>query len=286
MIGKTLAHYRVTGKLGEGGMGEVFLAEDTLLDRKVAIKVLSGSFRDDRTAKKRLLQEARLAAALDHPYICSIHELLDVGDTSCIVMEYVEGQTLRERLEGGALRQQDALQVALEVAEGLEKAHQKNVIHRDLKPANIMLTPEGHAKVMDFGLAKQGPQAGDLSQEATRSGLTEAGITVGTLAYMSPEQIRGDALTPQSDLFSLGVVLYEMLTGAHPFKKHLGTDTAYAIVHEAPAPVSARPEFVAPEVQDLLTPCSRSGPPIAAPRTTSGPGWRISSSRLRRSLPR
>jgi formylglycine-generating enzyme required for sulfatase activity/dienelactone hydrolase/predicted Ser/Thr protein kinase len=252
MIGKTLSHYRITGKLGEGGMGEVFLAEDTLLDRKVAVKVLAVSLRDDHIARKRLLQEARLAAALDHPYICSIHELLDIGDTSCIVMEYVEGQTLSERLAGGPIRQQDALQVAMEVAEALEKAHQKNVIHRDLKPANIMLTPEGHAKVMDFGLAKQGPQAGDLSQEATRSRLTEAGITVGTLAYMSPEQIRGDVLTPQSDLFSFGVVLYEMLTGAHPFKKHLGTDTAYAIVHEAPAPVSARPEFVAPEVQGLL----------------------------------
>ena len=252
MIGKTLSHYRITGKLGEGGMGEVFLAQDTLLDRKVAIKVFAGSFRDDHTAKRRLLQEARLAAALDHPYICSIHELLDAGDTSCIVMEYVEGQTLSERLAGGAIRLQDALQVALEVAEALEKAHQKHIIHRDLKPANIMLTPEGHAKVMDFGLAKQGPQAGDLSQEATRSRLTEAGITVGTLAYMSPEQVRGDTLTPQSDLFSLGVVLYEVLTGAHPFKKQLGTDTAYAIVHEAPAPVSARPGFMAPGVQGLL----------------------------------
>jgi serine/threonine protein kinase len=221
MIGKTLSHYRVTGKLGEGGMGEVFLAQDTLLGRNVAIKVLAGSFRDDHAARKRLLQEARLAAALDHPYICSIHELLDVGGTSCIVMEYVEGQTLRESAAGVAMRQQDALQVALEVAEALEKAHQSL-------------------------------QTGDLSQEATRSRLTEAGITVGTLAYMSPEQIRGDTLTPQSDLFSLGVVLYEMLTGSHPFKKQLGMDTAYAIVHEAPAPVSAFPGFAAPEVQGLL----------------------------------
>jgi len=252
MVGRTLSHYRVTGKLGEGGMGEVFLAQDTLLDRQVAIKVLAGSIRDDHTARKRLLQEARLAAALDHPYICSIHELLDLGDTSCIVMEYVEGQTLGERLAGGPIRQQDALQVALEVAEALDKAHQKHIIHRDLKPANVMLTPEGHAKVMDFGLAKQSPQEGDLSQEATRSRLTEAGITMGTLAYMSPEQIRGDALTPQSDLFSLGIVLYQMLTGAHPFKKPLGTDTAYAIVHEAPAPVSARSESATPEVQALL----------------------------------
>jgi len=261
-----------------GRDGEVFLAQDTLLDRQVAIKVLAGSIRDDHTARKRLLQEARLAAALDHPYICSIHELLDLGDTSCIVMEYVEGQTLGERLAGGPIRQQDALQVALEVAEALDKAHQKHIIHRDLKPANVMLTPEGHAKVMDFGLAKQSPQEGDLSQEATRSRLTEAGITMGTLAYMSPEQIRGDALTPQSDLFSLGIVLYQMLTGAHPFKKPLGTDTAYAIVHEAPAPVSARSESAAPEVQALLDTLLAKRPAIAAPRTRSGHGWRISFS--------
>jgi len=152
----------------------------------------------------------------------------------------------------GEVLELDALQVALEAAEALDKAHQKHIIHRDLKPANVMLTPDGHAKVMDFGLAKQSLHEGDLSQEATRSSLTEAGLTVGTLAYMSPEQIRGEPLTPQSDLFSLGIVLYEMLTGAHPFKKPLGTDTAHAIVHEIPAPVSARSEVAAREVQGLL----------------------------------
>jgi tRNA A-37 threonylcarbamoyl transferase component Bud32/dienelactone hydrolase len=252
MIGEILSHYRITGKLGEGGMGEVYLAEDTSLDRKVAIKVLAGTFRHDDSAKKRLLREARLAAALDHPYICGIHELLEVGDTSFIVMEYVEGQTLRERLAGGALRQQDALQVGLEVTEALEKAHLKGIVHRDLKPANIMLTPEGHVKVMDFGLAKQSAQDEGLSQAETLSRLTEAGVTVGTLAYMSPEQIKGEVLTPQSDLFSLGVVLYEMLTGGHPFKKSLGTDTAYAILHDKPSPISSRPEAAALELQRLL----------------------------------
>ena len=252
MIGETRSHYRITAKLGEGGMGEVFLALDTSLDRKVAIKVLAESFRQDDTAKQRLLREAKLAAALDHPYICSIHELLEVDGTSCIVMEYVEGQTLRERLAAGALRQPDVLQIGQEVAEALEKAHQKGIIHRDLKPANIMLTREGHVKVMDFGLAKQSEQAGGSSQEETLSQLTRTGTTVGTLAYMSPEQIRGDVLTPQSDLFSLGVVLHEMLTGVHPFKRNLAMDTVHAILHDTPPSISTRPEAVAPELRRLL----------------------------------
>ena len=252
MIGETLSHYRVSAKLGQGGMGEVFLAEDTSLGRKVAIKVLAESIRQDPSARKRLLREAKLAAALDHPYICGIHELLEVGDTACIVMEYVEGRTLQEVLSQGALRQQDALQIGLEISEALDKAHQKGIIHRDLKPANVMLTAEGHVKVMDFGLAKQSLQAEGVSQEETQSRLTREGMTVGTLAYMSPEQIQGSVLTPESDLFSLGVVLHEMLSGAHPFKKNLGTDTAHAILHDTPAWLSTRPEALPQEAQDLL----------------------------------
>lgn len=252
MIGRTLSHYHIIEKLGQGGMGEVFLAQDTFLDRRVAIKVLPESFRQDEAARKRLLREAKLAAALDHPFICSIHELLEVDGSSCIVMEYVEGQTLKEKLAGGALSQQHALQIGLEITEALDKAHQNGVIHRDLKPGNIMLTPEGHPKVMDFGLAKQVVSAEGMGQEETRSLLTRDGTAVGTLAYMSPEQIRGDVLTPQSDLFSLGVVLCEMLTGAHPFKKAVGTDTAHAILHQAPSFPSKCPEGIPQELQRLL----------------------------------
>ncbi len=252
MIGEALSHYRVTAKLGQGGMGEVFLAEDTSLGRKVAIKVVAETIRQDPSARRRLLREAKLAAALDHPYICGIHELLEIGDTACIVMEYVEGRTLKDALSQGVVRQQDALQIALEIAEALDKAHQKGIIHRDLKPANVMLTAEGHVKVMDFGLAKQSVQAEGVSQEETQSRLTREGMTVGTLAYMSPEQIQGSALTPESDLFSLGVVLYEMLSGAHPFKKNLGMETAHAILHDTPARLLERPEAVSPELQDLL----------------------------------
>lgn len=220
--------------------------------RIIRASVLPESFRQDDSARKRLLREARLAAALDHPYICSIHELLEIGGHTCIVMEHIEGQTLKERLARGALQLQDALQIALEITEALDKAHQKGIIHRDLKPANIMLTPEGHVKVMDFGLAKQIAYTEGLSEEETLSRLTQDGITVGTLAYMSPEQIRGDVLTPQSDLFSLGIVLCEMLTGVHPFKKDVGMDTAHAILHQAPSFRSKRPEGLPQELQRLL----------------------------------
>jgi dienelactone hydrolase/predicted Ser/Thr protein kinase len=254
MIGQTRSHYRITARLGEGGMGEVFLAQDLSLDRSVAIKVLAERFRRDDSARRRLLREARLAAALDHPYICSIHELVE-GESeseSCIVMEYVEGQTLRERLAAGPVPRLDALRMALEIAEALEKAHHKGIVHRDLKPANVMLTPEGHVKVMDFGLAKESQEAGGASEEETLSQLTRAGTTVGTLAYMSPEQIRGEVLTPQSDLFSLGIVLHEMLGGVHPFKRSVGTDTAHAILHDEPPPIPERPEAGSAELLRLV----------------------------------
>jgi len=234
MVGEILSHYRIIGKLGEGGMGEVFLAHDTSLDRRVAIKILPEGFRRDATARKRFLQEAKLAAALDHPYICSIHELLDDGNQSCIVMEYIDGETLKARLARGRLPLHDALRTGMEIAEALEKAHQKGVIHRDLKPANIMITPEGHVKVMDFGVARRFEVAG-VPVEETRSSLTRDGVTVGTLAYMSPEQVQGHALTPESDLFALGVVLCEMLTGVHPFKKDLEFETVHAILHSTPS---------------------------------------------------
>jgi eukaryotic-like serine/threonine-protein kinase len=252
MVGELLSHYRIVGKLGEGGMGEVFLAHDTSLDRKVAIKILPESFRLDATARKRFLREAKLAAALDHPYICSIHELLDVGAQSCIVMEYITGQTLKERLARGALPLQDALRTGMEIAEALEKAHQKGIIHRDLKPANIMITPEGHVKVMDFGVARQIETVG-ASLAETRSFLTRDGAIVGTLAYMSPEQVHGHALTPESDLFALGVVLWEMLIGVHPFRKDLELETMHAIVHSTPSFPTGIPDDLRRLLNTLLS---------------------------------
>ena len=218
MIGQTISHYQILEKLGEGGMGEVYLAQDTgLLDRKVALKFPSAEMQKDEAAKKRFLREAKSAAALDHPYVCHIHEVGEDGDQSFIAMEYVAGQSLKDLLTKGPLEMQDALQKAVEIAEALEAAHEKGIIHRDLKPANIMLTPEGHVKVMDFGLAKRLVKGGDSDEETVSSTLTDTGATLGTLPYMSPEQVRGQDVDSRSDIFSFGVVPYEMLTGVHPF---------------------------------------------------------------------
>ena len=194
MIGKTVSHYRIIDKIGQGGMGEVFLADDTSLHRKVALKFLPPEMQRDAAAHKRFLREARSAAALDHPFICHINEVAESNGQDFIVMEYVEGESLKDRLAHGQLHLKDALQITIEVSEALEAAHAKGIIHRDIKPANIMLTQTGHAKVMDFGLAKQlVPAAGTESAAETVTGLTSDGSTVGTLAYMSPEQLRGES---------------------------------------------------------------------------------------------
>jgi serine/threonine protein kinase/Tfp pilus assembly protein PilF len=230
-------------------MGEVYLAEDTRLERKVAVKVLPEEFQLDETARKRLLREAKAAAALDHPYICHIHEVGETEGKLFIVMEYVEGRTLKDAIAQGPLPFKEALQTAVEIAEALEKAHETGIIHRDLKPANIMLTAGGHVKVMDFGLAKQvvKTEAGD-SQEKTLTALTGEGATVGTLAYMSPEQARAKPADARSDIFSFGIMLYEMLTGIHPFKKETGVETVSAILSETPLPLGQR----LPEASELL----------------------------------
>jgi len=245
MIGRSLSHYRILEKIGEGGMGEVFLAEDSSLHRKVALKFLPPEMQQDAAAHKRFVREARSAAALDHPYICSIHEVGESEGKGFIVMEYVDGLTLKDKLAPGPLPLKEALQIAIEVAEALEAAHAKTIVHRDIKPANIMLTQTGHAKVMDFGLAKQLiPSGGIENQEQTITALTREGSTVGTLAYMSPEQLRGESVDPRSDVFSFGVVLYEMLAGTHPFRKKTGMDTASAILTTLPQPLDhLRPDI-------------------------------------------
>jgi eukaryotic-like serine/threonine-protein kinase len=239
MIGKTLGHYQITSQIGKGGMGIVYLAHDISLRRNVAVKFLPDDLRQDQTARKRFVREARSAAALDHPYICSIHEVGEDEGKSFIVMEYLEGQTLRDRLAQGVVPLKQAMQWAVEIAEALAVAHEKGIIHRDLKPANIMVLRTGHAKVMDFGLAKQVsalPQSD--SQEDTLTALTREGTTIGTIPYMSPEQAQGKSVDFRSDLFSFGIVIYEILTGNNPFKRDSGFDTAAAILKEIPPPIS------------------------------------------------
>ncbi len=245
LTGRIISHYRIIEKIGQGGMGEVFLAEDTSLHRKVALKFLPPEMQQDSLAQKRLMREARSAAALDNPYICTIHDVGEVEGKIFIVMELVDGQTLMDRLRRGRLPLTQATQIATEVAEALQEAHGKEIIHRDLKPSNIMLTKTGHAKVMDFGLAKQLiPPGGIESQEESVTALTRTGMTLGTLAYMSPEQLRGETADVRSDIFSFGVVLYEMLAGVHPFKKPTGMDTAGAILKDTPQPIGElRPDI-------------------------------------------
>ena len=237
MVGTTISHYKVLEKIGQGGMGEVFLAQDTTLDRKVALKFLPEELQQDSTAKKRFLREAKSAAALDHPYICHIHEVGEVEGKSFIAMEYVQGETLKDNLAEGPLPLNDALEKATEVAEALEEAHKQGIVHRDLKPANIMLTPQGHVKMMDFGLAKRVTPAEGQEQEITTA-LTKRGSILGTVPYMSPEQVRGQEVDTRSDIFSFGVVLYEMLAGVHPFKKGGQIETANAILSETQPPLS------------------------------------------------
>ncbi len=254
LIGRTISHYRIVEKIGQGGMGEVFLADDTSLHRKVALKFLPPEMQQDAAARKRFMREAHSAAALDHPYICHINEVGESGGTNFIVMEYVDGQTLGDRQAKGPLPLKEAIQIAGEVSEALEDAHDKRIIHRDLKPANIMLTRKGHAKVMDFGLAKQlVPPGGIESQEATVTAVTREGTTVGTLTYMSPEQLRGEAVDARSDIFSFGVVLYVMLAGVHPFKKKAAMDTAGAILNSAPQPLGELRTDVPGLLQHIVT---------------------------------
>jgi len=231
--------YKILGELGRGGMGEVYLAEDMTLARRVALKFLPEDTYKDPAARSRFLREARAAAALDHPYICTIHEVGESEDKLFFAMEYVKGRTLRERISEGALSLQAALPVAIEVTEALQKAHENEIIHRDIKPANIMLMDKGHAKVMDFGLAKQVSKVGDVGRQVdSQMSITHAGSAPGTPAYMSPEQLQGKTPDSRSDIFSFGIVFYEMLTGVHPFKKETGLATIGAIASENPKPIT------------------------------------------------
>jgi len=258
MIGKTLGHYRILAKIGQGGMGEVFLADDTSLHRKVALKFLPPAMQWDPIARKRFIREARSAAALDHPYICHINEVAESEGQDFIVMEYVDGQSLKDRLVEGPPPLEDMLQITIEVTEALEAAHGKGIIHRDIKPANVMLTQTGHAKVMDFGLAKQVVPSGEReSEDETITALTADGSAVGTLAYMSPEQLRGQAADGRSDIWALGVTLYEMAAGVRPFHGQSGFELTSAILHQAPRPL---PSHVPAELGAVIERCLEKEP--------------------------
>lgn len=243
MAEKTIAHYKILEKIGQGGMGVIFKANDIKLERLVALKFLSKELTHDPAAKERFIQEARAAAALDHPNICIVYEIneTDEGQTY-ISMAYVKGRSLKEKIRSGIMPIEEALGIAIQIAEGLQEAHRKGILHRDIKPGNIMLTEKGQAKITDFGLAK-------LEWGAD---LTKTASIMGTVAYMSPEQAKGDEVDQRTDIWSLGVVLYEMLTGTLPFLGERDQSTLYAILHEDLKPLrSLRKEL--PETLEKVT---------------------------------
>ena len=251
MIAESIAHYRIIKKLGAGGMGEVYLAQDTKLDRKVAIKVLQPDSLADENLKKRLLREAQAAAKLDHPNICAIYDVNEADSFTFIVMQYIEGESLAEMMERKPIGLTTVLALAEQAAEGLAEAHEHGIVHRDIKPQNIMIGPRGQLKILDFGLAKMRSESVD-HEAATATLLSRPGHVIGTMPYMSPEQVQGEPLDASSDVFSLGVTLYEVLAGKHPFKDKSSAATMSRILRDDPIPTEQFQAQVSPELETLL----------------------------------
>ncbi|MFX0200162.1 MAG: serine/threonine protein kinase [Candidatus Hodarchaeota archaeon] len=245
MIGQVISHYWILEKLGEGGMGVVYKAEDMKLKRTVALKFLPPELTRDPEAKERFIQEAQAASALQHNNICMIHDIDETTDGQLfIVMDCYEGETLKKKIASAQLSVDSIIDIAIQIAQGMAKAHERGIIHRDIKPANVMTTRDVVAKILDFGLAKLAGQVG----------LTKAGMTVGTVAYMSPEQAQGEVVDHRTDIWSLGVVLYEMLTGQLPFKGEYEQAVIYSILNEDPQPLTAFFRSIVPmELERLVS---------------------------------
>ncbi|MCH7678054.1 protein kinase [candidate division KSB1 bacterium] len=246
MIGKTISHYKILKKLAEGGMGVIYKAEDLKLKRIVALKFLPPELTRDKNAKERFVHEAQAASALEHPNICNIHEIDEISiegrDQMFICMAYYQGETLEKKIERGPLKIDEAIDIAIQISEGLAIAHEAKITHRDIKPANVIITDRAEVKIIDFGIAKL----------ADRKKLTDAGAALGTLDYMSPEQIRGNQVDHRSDIFTFGVVFYEMVAGQKPFKGEFDQIMVYSIVNETPEPVTALRSGVPTELERII----------------------------------
>ncbi|MCK5346545.1 MAG: serine/threonine protein kinase, partial [Candidatus Heimdallarchaeota archaeon] len=250
MIGKTISHYRIIEKIGQGGMGDVYRAEDTQLKRTVAIKFLPAELHRNEEAQKRFVNEAQAASALDHDNIGTIYEIDETGEQPFMAMAYYGGRTLNDRIREGVISIEDALKIALQISKGLSKAHTKKIIHRDIKPANIVFTEDNEVKIIDFGLAKL----------IDNTQLTQAETTLGTVSYMSPEQSFGTKIDHRTDIWSLGVILYEVLAGECPFKGEYEQAIIYSIVNEDPEFISGVRADVPLQIEKIINKALEKNP--------------------------